>query len=199
MEIYVYGTGCGAGELVDTLLPADRITAFVDSSPSEDCFLGRPVISAETLAQRDYDLVIVTTRHAGAVAEHCFALGIDPDRLFYMKNAVCLTDRNRGSVHTARALLGDDFVDQLQNSRHLVRRPSWSEAELLPSEDLENDYVRIKTLEALCRELTGVPGAAAELGVYRGSFARCINTLLPERRLYLFDTFEGFDPAEAAG
>lgn len=39
----------------------------------------------------------------------------------------------------------------------------------------------------------------AELGVYRGRFARNINRLLPERTLYLFDSFEGFDPAVGAG
>lgn len=39
----------------------------------------------------------------------------------------------------------------------------------------------------------GIPGAAAELGVYRGEFAALINELFPDRSLYLFDTFEGFD------
>ena len=38
-----------------------------------------------------------------------------------------------------------------------------------------------------------IPGAAAELGVYRGDTARLINLFLPDRKLYLFDTFEGFD------
>ena len=38
-----------------------------------------------------------------------------------------------------------------------------------------------------------VPGALAELGVYRGDFAAEINRLLPERPIYLFDTFTGFD------
>ena len=37
-----------------------------------------------------------------------------------------------------------------------------------------------------------VSGAVAEAGVYRGEFARFINMLFPERRLYLFDSFEGF-------
>ncbi|MDR3265429.1 MAG: hypothetical protein LBT15_05390 [Synergistaceae bacterium] len=37
-----------------------------------------------------------------------------------------------------------------------------------------------------------IPGAAAELGVYRGDFAVKINAALPDRTLYLFDTFEGF-------
>lgn len=35
-------------------------------------------------------------------------------------------------------------------------------------------------------------GNAAELGVYRGEFAKHINYYLPDRKLYLFDTFEGF-------
>ena len=35
-------------------------------------------------------------------------------------------------------------------------------------------------------------GAVAELGVYRGDFAKEINKVFPDRALYLFDTFEGF-------
>ncbi len=37
-----------------------------------------------------------------------------------------------------------------------------------------------------------LPGAVAELGVYRGDFAKVINAVFPDRKLYLFDTFEGF-------
>lgn len=40
---------------------------------------------------------------------------------------------------------------------------------------------------------TAVPGAVAELGVYRGDLAWKLNALFPDRPLYLFDTFEGFD------
>lgn len=38
-----------------------------------------------------------------------------------------------------------------------------------------------------------IEGSMAELGVYRGDFARYLNWALPEKKLYLFDTFEGFD------
>ena len=67
----------------------------------------------------------------------------------------------------------------------------------LPPEALAGDYVRLSTLELLCGQVSKVPGAAAELGVYRGFFAGCINRLLPQRVLYLFDSFQGF--AELAG
>lgn len=37
-----------------------------------------------------------------------------------------------------------------------------------------------------------IAGSVAELGVYRGDFAKVINEVFPDRKLYLFDTFEGF-------
>ncbi len=41
-----------------------------------------------------------------------------------------------------------------------------------------------------------IPGAIAELGVYKGDTAWQLNALFPNRNLYLFDTFEGFDPKD---
>ena len=43
-----------------------------------------------------------------------------------------------------------------------------------------------------------MPGCVAELGVYRGETAALLNALLPDRDLYLFDTFCGFDAADLA-
>ena len=55
--------------------------------------------------------------------------------------------------------------------------------------------IRGATLQEIAQEIENrdVPGAIAELGVYRGEFAAELNRLFPERHLYLFDTFEGFD------
>jgi hypothetical protein len=38
-----------------------------------------------------------------------------------------------------------------------------------------------------------ITGAVAELGVFRGEFAKRINAFFPDRTIYLYDTFEGFD------
>ena len=38
---------------------------------------------------------------------------------------------------------------------------------VLLERELQNDYVRLATLELICRRLENVPGAAAELGVSR--------------------------------
>lgn len=60
------------------------------------------------------------------------------------------------------------------------------------------DYIRLATLELLAHEITAknLQGNVAELGVYKGKFARYINQYFPGRKLYLFDTFEGFSKTD---
>ena len=57
------------------------------------------------------------------------------------------------------------------------------------------DYIRLATLELISYEINhnNIKGSVAELGVYKGKFARYINHYFPDRKLYLFDTFKGFD------
>lgn len=197
MGIYVWGTGCGASELVDKGLPPERIEAFVDSFPSGPEFLGRPVLLPEEMDTGDCELIIVTTRHAEAVAKVCQQLGIPAQKCFFLKNSVTMTDRNAACA-AAEELLGPELVGKLLPKQRMIVTPAQLLSAALPEEDLGGDYVRLATLELLCRKLAGVAGDAAELGVYRGGFARCINRLLPERKLYLFDSFEGFAPEDGA-
>ena len=60
------------------------------------------------------------------------------------------------------------------------------------------DYIRLATLELVADELNSakIEGSVAELGVYKGKFARYINQYFSQRTLYLFDTFEGFNKAD---
>lgn len=54
---------------------------------------------------------------------------------------------------------------------------------------------RIAMLRRCVEEIqeNDVEGNLAELGVYKGEFAKYLNRYFPERKLYLFDTFSGFD------
>lgn len=58
---------------------------------------------------------------------------------------------------------------------------------------LEAIDIRKATLLRLVKRTAGLAGAVAELGVYKGGFAAVLNGLFPDRKLYLFDTFSGFD------
>lgn len=77
---------------------------------------------------------------------------------------------------------------------------SWLAANGYPEENIICKYVDMNSrARRECLEKIAVifkdkktEGAAAELGVYRGDFAKVINEVFPDRKLYLFDTFEGF-------
>ncbi|MCL2080210.1 MAG: TylF/MycF family methyltransferase [Oscillospiraceae bacterium] len=57
------------------------------------------------------------------------------------------------------------------------------------SEEARNNF--LKSFSFYAYE-NNIEGSAAEIGVHRGSFAKEINRVFPTKKLYLFDTFEGF-------
>jgi O-methyltransferase len=56
------------------------------------------------------------------------------------------------------------------------------------------DQVRHSSLVLCSEEIkrNNVNGNVAEVGVYKGDFAKRLNIVFGDRKLYLFDTFEGF-------
>lgn len=60
---------------------------------------------------------------------------------------------------------------------------------------LQFKEARLATLESVAREIKSrnIPGNVAEAGVFRGDFSKYINIFFPEKKLYLIDTFDGFD------
>ena len=62
------------------------------------------------------------------------------------------------------------------------------------SDAIGGNYVRNCALDLVSREIAvrNIPGAVAELGVFRGDFAALMNRRFPDRTIYLFDTFTGF-------
>ncbi|MDR1266853.1 MAG: hypothetical protein LBJ70_00490 [Holosporales bacterium] len=53
------------------------------------------------------------------------------------------------------------------------------------------NYVRYRALELVRDELKEVPGSVAEFGVHLGDFAFMINRCFPDRKLFLYDMFDG--------
>ncbi|HDZ5100959.1 TPA: methyltransferase, partial [Campylobacter jejuni] len=71
---------------------------------------------------------------------------------------------------------------------------------------ISNEYCKISLISRLvfletfskCVDNHNLDGSVAELGVFQGDFAKKINYFFSKRKLYLFDTFEGFDSRDLA-
>ena len=128
MGIYVWGTGCGASELIEAGLEVKKITAFVDSFPMEGIFLGRPVLLPEQLPVADSELLIITARHAQAIGARCAELGVSPEKCLFLRNNMILADRNAACTH-AKDLLGDALIKNCcPDSTSSQPRCSWQTA-----------------------------------------------------------------------
>lgn len=72
-------------------------------------------------------------------------------------------------------------------------------SKIVTFEPYEKDIFWLEERHAMLRNCAdeiysnSVQGNVAELGVYKGNFAKYINRYFKDRKLYLFDTFQGFD------
>lgn len=81
----------------------------------------------------------------------------------------------------------DQFVDVFSTSMY------WDDSQYY--EKPTQKHPRLIALEAAAKEIyrNEVEGAIAECGVYKGWFANHMSRFMPDRKIYLFDTFNGFD------
>lgn len=104
----------------------------------------------------------------------------------------------------AEEILGTEYTNVIKNRNHIIRMEYDDIVPLASSGYRQkglyiDDYVRIRNFELIVEEIlrNKVMGSVAELGVFRGEFAKYINWFFPDRKCYLFDTFQGFNKYEA--
>lgn len=107
------------------------------------------------------------------------------------KPAVLLSDEAYDFV-----IIGSTYQKEICEYLDTLHVPSekilciWDEKNDVSSYDDRLAFLRCMSEDLKERKIIG---SVAELGVYKGAFARFINEEFPESKLYLFDTFEGFD------
>lgn len=202
-KIYVWGTGLILARILDYWIDLNSIEAFIDNNPNKKEYMGKKVLRPCEL-EDDYDAIIVANTHTKEIFAQCKELRIDLNRVIFLYNNIKPCDIN-SNYELITTVLEESYARIIKERYHLVRDVSKYEIIKSIDRDLYNtsiyydDYVRVKTLELIAEEIreNHISGAVAELGVYQGEFSQCINILFSDRKLYLFDTFEGFEEKEA--
>ena len=153
--------------------------------------LGYDVIAPDRLHTLTFDYVVIAARAVDPIAENLARHGIPAEKIvaFYPSYSQKLHDLANRDVQILTEQLGLSlppvglatmYLD-LADSPETVNEP-------------QRDFVRNQAFRLAARLVTDrdVQGAVAELGVYQGDQAKLLNTLFPDRLLYLFDTFSGF-------
>lgn len=97
--------------------------------------------------------------------------------------------------HDIMIIAVSEFADKIKHE--LISQYKEDEKKIIvfePSDMIqwqEERIVELRKCISIIKE-RGLEGSLAELGVYKGDFSYVMNKFLPDRKLYLFDTFEGF-------
>lgn len=192
-KVLIYGTKRIANLLYHYLKEEAAILGFVETKKTSDSFNGLPLYGVEEVSSIGFDEIYIANTHLETVSK-LLELGIPKNKI-----ALCAEiypdyiEYNHGipDIRCASPVVMTRVLEQAGDRK----------VELYGTEAVYSaDYCRHETLALLAREIraNGVGGAIAELGVNRGNFAARMNRAFPDRRFFLFDTFEGFDKEELA-
>lgn len=220
-NVVIYGAGAVSRSVVRLLNPQkSNLVGIIDKNyksiskyemPEKGLWWDIPeswkvnVVSPEKISDMEYDYLLIcndfyqeemknTMLNLGVSSEKMISItsnNVDFDyRHFYMS---LIYEKNISQAHKVLVELSDCEVFDYAVCRQLmVRRNRFIEGF---QAHIHDDYVRISTLELLAARIKelGVEGNIAEAGVYRGDTAKHYNQFFPDRKLYLFDTFDSFN------
>ena len=199
----MWGTGLILARILGRRIYIDQIEAFIDNDERRTEYLGKEVLRPNEI-DTDYDAIIVANMHTKEIYDQCVELDIDINKVLFLYNNIQTKDINVNYALMEK-ILGSEYTQAVRARYHLVRNiakdeilPGFCE-ELYKTKLYKDDYVRAKTLELVAEEIRkhNIEGETAELGVFQGDFSQLINLMFPDKKLYLFDTFNSFNEIEA--
>lgn len=209
------------GEITD-----EQLLGFIQSKKTEEMFCGKRVFEPQevVLGKCDYILVCVmfATRDISGL---CMEANIPMEKVLFLDTVEWLDGRPAKDIpelcYQTIILQQDNkwikenlpvFYSMLKERVDVLARLAMTTRtgyDAVDPDDLlqrkefqtwsyQSDYCRFRTFELMADEIRkrGVGGETAELGVYKGTFSRLINAKFPDKKLYLFDTFQSFNPKE---
>lgn len=184
-----------------------EIKAFIDSYKFGYEYYGIKVYSPDYLKQiiNDIDYLIISTYYYSEILNSCMKMGIPRGKILLtdiVHEPLFSTDLDvikvlspmlyKAMQNNQYKLIKMNGTDSFDENR-LIGRGKYSKQEYM------SDYFRFRTFEFAAAEVKAgnIKGEVAEFGVFRGNFASLISEKFPDRKIFLFDTFEGFEPNEA--
>lgn len=184
-----------------------ELIAFIDLHKHGGIYFGKKIYEPEYILDiiDDIDFLIITTQYFSEIYNKCINMGIPREKI--VLTDIVREDIFNQNIEIMKALspmaykemcirqyklIKMNEKDYLDDNR-LIGKGKYSKQEYM------SDYYRYRTFEFIVEEIqtAKIEGCAAEFGVFRGTFSALINEKMPERKLFLFDTFEGFDKKEA--
>lgn len=193
-KVFIYGTGSGAKKYYNKINNSNVcVLGFLDSNLdlSGKEFLDKRINHPSEIINEDFNYILIASEYF-EIKTFLLSFGIKEEKIKFVYVKTLINFINNELINNA------SFIEE-SNELLITRKMAYNmKVSLEKKYDSMLDYCRYKTLELIKEEIVEnkVKGQCAEVGVYKGDFSKIINHLFPDRKLYLFDTFEGFDEDE---
>jgi len=194
IKIVLFGTGALSKFLTGKVKENVEIIAYIDSGLKGE-INDIPIISVNDLRELEYDYIVVAFGNTIKGIEILSDCGVPVEKI--VGYAYSGLDYNHNLIQQElEKLLHEKLRDRLitklfdvNNKKYYLCGMNVSCNDLV----IDRDFVREQTLSFLAEEIRRkkLEGSVAEVGVSSGEFAKKINMVFPDRKLYLFDTFSG--------
>ncbi len=207
-KIFVWGIGerLKYFMLMEYLNQKDILAYIVSNKECEE-YMSKPVYDINDLVkhQDDVDYIVIANEFYQEILQLCHDNNIDMNKIILTDNIPLEPYRKyykrveKVSKKLFHFLEKQPFILTKSNEIDLVDKNMLVGTGKYNRLLYMQDYFRYRTFELVANDIRekNIPGAVAELGVFKGHFASLINEHFSDRNIYLFDTFEGFDETEA--
>ena len=221
-RIVIWGLGCLAKKYLSDEYFSEQceIIAFIDNKVKKSDFTLPTEVFVYTpeefvRADLEYDYIVVANAYSDEIKKQCSQLQMDLSKIVfainYEMNREVKTFNEKQSIHQIKDISLKLFYDinyqkydaAIKTSFNPLQSDPFDKTSLVVNEsdysDIASwDYTRCRCFELCAYEIINgdISGDTAEAGVFQGQFAKLINATFPEKKLFLFDTFESYDPEE---
>lgn len=196
MKIYIYGTGSGAIRFYNSLnINRVKILGFLDSDKNKEGnkLYSYDILYPENIKYTDFDYIVIASEYI-EIFDFLIKLGFNQSKIIQVYKFADLINKELDKQKIISKISNRLYEKYVITKRMFYEKDNYLEREF----DEYFDYSRYKTLQLVANEIysNNIQGSVAEVGVYRGDFAKIINSCFKDRKLFLFDTFEGFNEKE---
>lgn len=207
-SILLWGTGVRTRILLrQKAFQGFKILAIIDTNKKDNEFMGYKVIFPYEVNLLDVkpDYIVLTNKFYKEILENLYQYQIDPN-IVVITDAVLYEPFKKYYFRLKKDFPAVDnvvksriYIETLGNEKDSVDSKTVFHKDFFCNSDYYADYFRYRSAEFAIDEIERrqIPGEIAEVGVFRGTFSAVLNERMPDRNIYLFDTFMGFDKEEA--
>lgn len=202
-KISIYGIGKMADYFMKNHdFTDEEIVEYIETTPKLSSYQGKRVVNVQSMNKK-VDRIYLVNSYIETLTS-LLAIGVEKKKIIIC-NTLLWKNYSYSNTEENGVVYDKNFAEEYEKKQGTqnVLAESMIYYKNKNTTKLKNginivdmkDYCRYTTLELLIEQIkdNSIDGSLAELGVFKGDFSKCINAHFPNRKLYLFDTFDGFD------